>query len=246
VETKVTLNYGRDAFDFIDRIQLVSEPAEIIDLFHAALKRYGYATSILTGLPDLTERFEQKILLKHWPEEWFRIYTQENYILDDPVGRLCRLTVEPFEWREARYDPDKQPRASEIMNAATAFGMKRGLCVPVHGLFGHDWCVSMGGEKIDLSPLAKASLHLMSVYALNKVRRDPEPLPPPPARRLTSREREVIAWTAAGKSAWEVSCILGIAKDTVNKHAASAARKLNASNKTQAVAEAIRRHEIPW
>jgi hypothetical protein len=46
VETKVTLHYGRDAFDFIDRIQVVSEPAEIIDLFHAALERYGFITSI--------------------------------------------------------------------------------------------------------------------------------------------------------------------------------------------------------
>jgi LuxR family quorum sensing-dependent transcriptional regulator len=241
----VALDYGREAFDFIDRIMLVSDPNEIIAAFHSAIVPFGYTTSILTGLPNLTERFEQKVLLKHWPEEWFGLYIREKYILDDPVGWFCRSTTQPFEWSEARYDPGRQPRSREIMNAAAAFGMNRGLCIPVHGLFGLDWCVSMGGENIDLSPLAKASVHLMSIYAFNKVHREADPLTLSAARRLTAREREVIAWTAAGESAWEASCILGIAEDTVNKHAASAARKLNATNKTQAVAEAIRHHEIP-
>ncbi|MEW6644983.1 MAG: LuxR family transcriptional regulator [Pseudomonadota bacterium] len=242
----MTLDYGRIAFDFIDHLLPVSRPDDILDRFHAAIAHFGYTTFIFTGLPNLTERFEQKVLLKHWPEEWFQTYTREQYILDDPVGWFCRSAAEPFEWSEARYDPDKQPRSHQVMNAASEFGMRRGLCVPVHGLLGLDWCVSLGGDKLDLSPLAKASVHLMAVYAFNKARRAPALLAMAPFPRLTAREREVIAWTAAGKSAWETSCILGIAVDTVNKHAASAARKLNATNKTQAVAEAIRRHEIPW
>jgi LuxR family quorum sensing-dependent transcriptional regulator len=55
----------------------------------------------------------------------------------------------------------------------------------------------------------------------------------------------VIAWAAAGKSTWEVSCILGIAESTVEKHVAAAVRKLGAANKVQAVAEALRAGEIP-
>ena len=57
---------------------------------------------------------------------------------------------------------------------------------------------------------------------------------------LTAREREVLAWIALGKSAWEIGEILGIAKRTVDEHAQTAARKLGAANRTQAVAIAVR------
>ena len=46
------------------------------------------------------------------------------------------------------------------------------------------------------------------------------------------------AWSAQGKSAWEIGEILCVAKRTVDEHAQSAMRK--AVNRTQAVAIAIR------
>jgi LuxR family quorum sensing-dependent transcriptional regulator len=54
----------------------------------------------------------------------------------------------------------------------------------------------------------------------------------------------VLCWTAAGKTAWDTGGILNIAEDTVNKHMASAMRKLNVYSRTHAVAESIRRGEI--
>lgn len=239
------LDHARDTFDFIDRIRLQTDPEAIMIEFHNSIASFGYTSAIITGLPTTTERFEQKILAKHWPDEWFTIYVRECYILDDPVAWLCRSTVDPFEWQEARYDPDRQPRSRQIMNTAKSFGMSDGFCVPIHGPFGLVWCVSMGGDRLDFTPLAKASVHFMSMYAFHKVRHAGSEITLQ-RRRLTAREREVMTWTAAGKSAWETSCILGIAVDTVNKHVASASCKLRAVNKAQAVAEAIRLHEIPW
>jgi DNA-binding CsgD family transcriptional regulator len=69
--------------------------------------------------------------------------------------------------------------------------------------------------------------------ALHMRRRNDQP-------SLTTREREVLAWTSLGKSAWEIGEILGIAKRTVDEHAQTAARKLGAANRTQAVAIAVR------
>jgi DNA-binding CsgD family transcriptional regulator len=57
---------------------------------------------------------------------------------------------------------------------------------------------------------------------------------------LTEREREVLAWVAQGKSAWEIGKILNIAKRTVDEYAATAYRKLGAVNRAQAVAIAVR------
>jgi DNA-binding CsgD family transcriptional regulator len=61
-----------------------------------------------------------------------------------------------------------------------------------------------------------------------------------PTLTLTAREREVLTWISLGKFAWEIGEILGIAKRTVDEHTQAAARKLGASNRTQAVAIAIR------
>jgi DNA-binding CsgD family transcriptional regulator len=61
---------------------------------------------------------------------------------------------------------------------------------------------------------------------------------------LTLREVEVLTWVARGKSAWEIGRILGITKRTVDEHARSAARKLGATNRTQASVQALLRHII--
>ncbi|ATN34665.1 hypothetical protein ACO34A_12730 [Rhizobium sp. ACO-34A] len=56
---------------------------------------------------------------------------------------------------------------------------------------------------------------------------------------LTAREREALAWAAAGKSYWETSVILGISERTVRFFMSNARRKLNVATNTQAVAEAV-------
>lgn len=55
---------------------------------------------------------------------------------------------------------------------------------------------------------------------------------------LTSREVEVLRWTAEGKTSNEVSEILSISERTVNFHINNAGAKLNATNKTAAAIRA--------
>jgi LuxR family quorum sensing-dependent transcriptional regulator len=58
--------------------------------------------------------------------------------------------------------------------------------------------------------------------------------------KLTARESEVLRWVANGKSAWEIGEILHITKRTVDEHVQAAIRKLGATNRTHAVAFALR------
>lgn len=64
------------------------------------------------------------------------------------------------------------------------------------------------------------------------------------AHSLTARETQVLWWAAQGKSAWEIGEILHITKRTVDEHTHNATRKLDAGNKTQAVAIALRERLI--
>jgi DNA-binding CsgD family transcriptional regulator len=67
---------------------------------------------------------------------------------------------------------------------------------------------------------------------------------PAGSHSLTPREREVLGWVALGKSTREISEILGIASRTVDEHVKAAGRKLDAANRTHAVAIALRERII--
>ena len=56
---------------------------------------------------------------------------------------------------------------------------------------------------------------------------------------LTQREGEALLWVAEGKTAWEAGTILGITEATTNAHIASAAAKLNASNRAHLITRAF-------
>jgi len=56
---------------------------------------------------------------------------------------------------------------------------------------------------------------------------------------LSKREKEILFWLAEGKSNWDVSVILGISERTIRFHIKNVMKKLNAVNRTHAVAIAI-------
>lgn len=56
---------------------------------------------------------------------------------------------------------------------------------------------------------------------------------------VSARELDCLKWTAAGKTAWEASVILGISERTVRFHLNAAREKLACATTTQAVAKAI-------
>jgi LuxR family quorum-sensing system transcriptional regulator SolR len=55
---------------------------------------------------------------------------------------------------------------------------------------------------------------------------------------MTLREKEVLRWTAEGKTANEIGQILAVSERTVNFHISNVVTKLGASNKTQAAVKA--------
>jgi DNA-binding NarL/FixJ family response regulator len=61
---------------------------------------------------------------------------------------------------------------------------------------------------------------------------------------LTDREKEVLAWVGRGKTSSEIAIILGLSERTVNFHCDQAVKRLDVTNRTQAVAKAIIAHLI--
>lgn len=61
---------------------------------------------------------------------------------------------------------------------------------------------------------------------------------------LTPRERDVLLWTAAGKTTRDIAAILGISKHTVAEHAKRVRFKLGTCNTAHSIVCAIKLGEI--
>lgn len=57
-------------------------------------------------------------------------------------------------------------------------------------------------------------------------------------QQMTGRESEILKWVAQGKSNWEIAMILFISERTVKYHVGNIYRKLDATNRAQAIAKA--------
>jgi LuxR family transcriptional regulator, quorum-sensing system regulator SolR len=86
-------------------------------------------------------------------------------------------------------------------------------------------------NKIKMAWLAQFSHAIMSRLLVPKYA--PETL-----IVMTLREKEVLRWTAEGKTAYEIGQILEVSERTVNFHISNVVTKLGASNKTQAAVKA--------
>ena len=230
--------YARDAFDLIDKLDRLKDTEAVVDAMHDAITSYGFETLLFSGLPTPQQRFDTMVMGARWPAEWFKVYNEGRYVHADPVIRHLQRSTKPFEWTEARYDPETEPKAAELMRLRADFGFGRAFEVPIPGPTGNTAGVSMSGPDAELTAQSRPAIHLMALYAFERAASLRVALRPKPF--LTQRERDVLSWAAAGKSAWEVGEILNVAKRTVDEHAQMATRKLGAVTRTQAIALAIR------
>jgi LuxR family transcriptional regulator, quorum-sensing system regulator BjaR1 len=239
------VDYARLAFDLVDEFDRHSTPEDVVDSMSLALKRFGFTSFLVVDIPEAIGDAKPTFLLNGWPAAWAERYQREHYYKDDPIAAQCRRAVDPFEWSQVKYDADRHPRAVEVMNAGREHGLHEGFVIPIDRNTGTMSGVTMAGEHPDFEPRAKRAMHFIGLYAHQKaislLGRDNGTQQ---KIDLTEGEREVLTWTAVGKSSWEISVILNMSEAGVTWRLKQAMTKLNASNKTQAVVNAMLAKQI--
>jgi LuxR family quorum sensing-dependent transcriptional regulator len=230
----------RSAFEFIQGIERLSNTGEIMDATGALLKEHGFEYHCVSFLATATETLEDVLLSNRLPEGWLELYIERKYMHDDPGFRYAKTVVRPFRWfKESPYDLEREPRAAEVVQRARDFGILDGFVIPVASTAGRMGQIWFGGRTLDLPECQLPALHLMAIYAFDRILK----LHGSPARhqaRLTPREREILTWVANRKSSWEIGEVLHISSRTVKAHIKNLCRKLGAVTRTQAVMIAVR------
>jgi LuxR family quorum sensing-dependent transcriptional regulator len=235
--------WGREALDFVDAIEASETTASVISQFERMIGNLGFHAYIMAGIPTSGQSLKQLTMANGWPAEWFELYDRENLSAVDPVPRHCFNTLNPFEWKDAPYDRERDLPAHRVMTRACDFRFNEGFCIPIH----YDdatGAISIAGERPYLDPETKSALHLMSVFTHGRLRTLSRSSPIASRRRLSDIEAEVLRWAARGKTAWETSQILHISERNVRWHLEEAQRKLMTKNKTATVAMALVNREI--
>jgi LuxR family quorum sensing-dependent transcriptional regulator len=235
--------YFQVALDAIEQFDRAETSSVLCKQLAKAVSSFGYQYLCIISAPTAQQHaFDDKVLLNGWPKGWFEQYRTSNFTLHDPVAMFLRTQTRAFKWSEVPI-PKDDPLARSVMTiSSTDYQMRHGFGIPIHGLNGYQAGVSFAGCEVDDVKEANAAVQMIGIYAFNRLATLKSICKQ--HGTLTTREREVLRWAAAGKTAWDTGRILSIAEDTVNKHMASAMRKLNVHSRPQAVAESIRLGEI--
>ena len=235
--------FRTQTFEILEHIQAATTTDGVFEQLSEITDMFGYSAFCLSAIPDPGIKMDSYVMLSGWSEEWFDHYMENDFVQEDPVIQKLRATTKPFVWSSVF--ENKTPlseKARQVMNDATEFRMKDGLCVPIFSISGFQAGMSFGGERTDLTEQEQGAMQLLTIGAYNRIRdlvgSFGKMVSVP---KLTARERECLKWTSAGKTSWEISQILNISQHTVDWYLTSAAKKLGAANRPHAVAEGFRK-----
>ncbi len=174
-----------------------------------------------------------------YPAHWLERYFAHDYLAIDPLVRKVSQEMLPVVWTDELFA--SQPAFWE---EARAHGIRHGWALATHGKHMTSGMLSLARSEqaVTRSELADTEIQLVwlshvvhGLIATMELRK----LMPEPVRELTPREREILRWCSAGKTADEIGKVLGISERTVNFHITNSLAKLNVANKTQAVAKGL-------
>ncbi|MEW5422403.1 autoinducer binding domain-containing protein [Amorphus sp. 3PC139-8] len=202
------------------------------------LSGFGFYKSGLRDRPG-----SRVLLLDGWDKAWSRTYQDGNYLDHDPIVGFAEACIDPYRWSTVRKAGALSDAEQEVLDSAADHGLVDGVGVPVRSVAFSPGVAVFGGSTADLGPDEMAFLQLVAANAHVRLTGAVVHSVPDSSERgvLTRRERECLQWCAEGKTSWEISQILSISQHTADWYLASASRKLAASNRLHAVAEALRR-----
>ncbi|MDN3578334.1 LuxR family transcriptional regulator [Chitinimonas viridis] len=177
-------------------------------------------------------------LLSNYPDRWVQHYVANDYFLQDPTVKHGLTESMPLQWSATT-----QQDHHEFWEEAQQHGLSHGWCMPCHGKYGLTGMLSLvrSGEALDEAELNAKELQMAWISKLvhgAMTQLIAPKLMPECDIELTAREREILRWTATGKTYLETGMILGIDDRTVKFHLVNTMRKLNAANKTEAAIKA--------
>jgi DNA-binding CsgD family transcriptional regulator len=212
------------------------------------LKGLFYFERSVSGLADVMSILQGEEVSSHYinggyPEEYLSLYLEQGLHLKDVVMQefFKSFEIQNFKELDPLYDeiPD-----NPVLGLCQDFGMLDGF---IYGTCDNDLRSSTSfcftGQKAENNQRTRTIIKYVVPHLSEALKR----LVAVPRKRttsLTSSEVEVLKWLKEGKTTWETSSILNKSERAIKFHINNILKKLNAMNRTHAVAIALENHLI--
>ncbi|AZD07978.1 N-butyryl-L-homoserine lactone quorum-sensing transcriptional activator [Pseudomonas chlororaphis] len=213
------------------------ESAQVFALLEREVRSLGfdfYAYGVRHSIPFTRPKID---IYGSYPQAWVERYQQQNYAATDPTILNGLRSTEMVVWSDALFG-----KGSVLWGEAREWGLRVGATLPIHTPDSALSVLSVARECTAISAveLEEIRLRLRCIIELATTRLGELGHPSSQAEQLelSAREREILQWTADGKSSGEIALILGISVNTVNFHFKVIQKKFGAANKTLAAAYA--------
>lgn len=180
------------------------------------------------------------------PANYGHLYNDQDRSRRDPVMQTIKTSSIPVVWNRAFYE---KHGLGDMWEEMAPLGMRSGITAALHLPYGNHYVLGFDADYDSPNDSARIQrnmgiLQATLVYAETAARflatNAEDKLVAEQVSTLKERELQCLQWTAAGKTAWEISKIMSLSESSVNKCLDKCVVKLMCVNKTQAVAKALR------
>lgn len=202
----------------------------------------GFDQTLYAVLKSKDEPIENAFLRSNYSKEWRNTYDNTKLGYVDPTVSHCMKSTIPLLWTPECF---ARPAQKNMYEEATSYGLRSGIIFPIHGPNGEFGMMSFVSEQLSNPASRKDLMQFLPTLSIirdyvfessKKFITTPEEV----KIVLTPRENEVVKWTVAGKSSWEISMILNCSESTVNFHLSNIRQKFNVNTKQQAIIKALK------
>ncbi len=234
-------------------LETFGTPADVLDHLHKTLFQELQVAVLAAGRFPLkwgdwssVEKGKSVFVHRSVPRGWWDEYAVMGRREPDPGLIMARMSLAPFTWTESRQmlEPLGVDRWSHEL--ALKHGMRDGFTCPV----GSRWVVSFWSRRVlsgVLTEQMRAMIFMAASFAVIRLEQitGADPNRVGNVTPLTARELSVLRLLSIGKRTAEIAAHLGLGEETVRSHMKKAQRKLGVTDRTHAVADAIRQRLIP-
>ncbi len=168
-----------------------------------------------------------------YPKAWLERYQMQNYGAVDPAILNGLRSSEMVVWSDSLFDQSRM-----LWNEARDWGLCVGATLPIRAPNNLLSVLSVARDQQNISSFEREEIRLrlrcMIELLTQKLTDLEHPMLMSNPVCLSHREREILQWTADGKSSGEIAIILSISESTVNFHHKNIQKKFDAPNKTLA------------
>lgn len=242
--------FNRHTLDFSLTLTESSSVRDASRLFEAELRTMG-VTGLFYGMTRPAadgNGFETLQAYSTHDPEFVELYTSKNFACDDPFVHFC--LSEPngmICWSDPRAMSFATDRSDQVLGLAHDYGMAHGVSIALRSatspeIGGIGLTLDAKDERGEQDILRRHAQEIETAVALfhnHLVGRIHQQKDENKATALTQREKECLMWCAAGLRTKEIAFRMSISEKTVEFHLANVAKRLNARNRTHAVARAL-------